>query len=332
MHMNNRLLFGFASLTMLAANLVGCSTNPTTGRSQIAYLSRDEEIKLGTEAQPQLTEEFGGKVNSPELQSYVSEIGHRLAAVTEADNPALPWEFTLLDSPVINAFALPGGKVFMSRGLADKMSNEAQLAAVLGHECGHVTARHTNERMAQQAILVGGGGILGAIGGAVVGAQDAGSQVGQTIGNVAALSYSRDQEIEADRLGMRYMKVIKYDPMAAVEVQEILKREAEAGGGRPPEILSTHPASDTRIAELKKRFEKYHMDTVNNPEYQKYPERYEQRYLSIARRLPPPKQPKASLDANGRPSTLAAMMFADPTVWCAHCREAKEASEAAKGE
>lgn len=325
--MNTRVWLGTASLALAAMNLIGCSTNPTTGRSQIAYLSRDEEIKLGTEAQPQLTEEFGGKVNSAELQAYVSEIGHRLAAETEAENPSLPWEFTLLDSPVINAFALPGGKVFMSRGLADKMTNEAQLAAVLGHECGHVTARHTNERMAQQAILVGGGSVIGAVAGAVVGAQDAGSQVGQSIGSVAALSYSRDQEIEADRLGMRYMKVIKYDPMAAVEVQEILKRESESSGGRPPEILSTHPASETRIAELKKRFEKYHMDTVNNPEYQKYPQRYEQRYLSIARRLPPSPQPKAMLDrtgGQGRSSTLAAMMFADPTVWCAHCREAKE--------
>ncbi len=321
--MNTRFTVSFVSLVYVGLHLIGCSTNATTGRSQIAFYSREEEIQLGTEAQPQLTEEFGGKVNSPELQAYVTEIGQRLAATTEADNPSLPWEFTLLDSPVINAFALPGGKVFISRGLADKMTNEAQLAAVLGHECGHVTARHSSERMSQQAILVGGGGLLGAVADVVAGTGGAGAKAGQSIGNIAALSYSRDQEIEADRLGMRYMKVLKYDPMGAVEVQEILK--AASGGNRPPEILATHPASETRIAELKKRFDKYHLDTVNNPEYGKYPERYEQRYLSIARRLPASPQPKAVLDEHGnpRPSTLAAMMFADPTVWCAHCREAK---------
>lgn len=320
--MNTRMMVAMGAVVLAAANLVGCSTNATTGRSQIAFMSRDEEIKLGTEAQPQLTEEFGGKVNSPELQSYVAEIGQRLAAVTEADNPSLPWEFTLLDSPVINAFALPGGKVFLSRGLADKMTNEAQLAAVLGHECGHVTARHSAERMSQQAILVGGGGILGSVADAVLGTSGAGAKAGQSIGNIAALSYSRDQEIEADRLGMRYMKVLGYDPMGAMEVQEILARES--GGSRPPEILSTHPASETRLAELRKRFDKYHTDTINNPAYQKYPERYEQRYLSIARRLPASPQPKARLDEHGNPrqSTLAAMMFADPTIWCAHCREA----------
>lgn len=312
------LTLGFLSLAALS----GCSTNAATGKSQLTQMSPEEEIKLGTEAAPQLTEEFGGKVNSPELQAYVTEIGTRLAAVTEDYNPTLPWEFTLLDSPVINAFALPGGKVFLSRGLADKMTNEAQLAAVLGHECGHVTARHTAQRMTQQAILVGGGSILGSVADAVLGTGGAGAKAGQTIGGIASLSYSRDQEIEADRLGMRYMKVLKYDPTGAIEVQEILQRES--GGSRPPEILSTHPASETRIAELKKRFDKYHSDTVNNPEYQKFPERYEQRYLAVARRLPPPKQPKAMLNSDGRLSTLAAMMFADPTTWCAHCREAAQ--------
>ncbi|MGE3108258.1 MAG: M48 family metalloprotease [Phycisphaerales bacterium] len=325
--MHSRTIFGCLWLMLTVAaplGLTGCTTNPTTGRSQLAVMSREEEIKLGTDAKPELTQEFGGKVNSPELQAYVTEVGSRLAAVTEDANPSLPWEFTLLDSPVINAFALPGGKVFLSRGLADKMTNEAQLAAVLGHEVGHVTARHTNDRMVQQAVLVGGGSILGSIADAVLGTGSAGSQAGQSIGNIAALSYSRDQEIEADRLGMRYMEKLKYDPMGAVEVQEILKREAESAGGRPPEILSTHPASATRIAELMKRFEKYYSHTVNNPEYQKHPDRYEQRYLSIARRLPPPPAPKSMLprDGNPRDSALASLMLADPGVWCAHCRSA----------
>ena len=101
------------ALAALVVFPVGCTTNPTTGRSQFLTMSREDEIKLGTEAAPGLTNEFGGKVSDGRLQDYVSNIGRQLAAVTEADNPTLPWEFTLLDSGVINAFALPGGKVFI---------------------------------------------------------------------------------------------------------------------------------------------------------------------------------------------------------------------------
>jgi predicted Zn-dependent protease len=310
------------------ASLAGCSTNPTTGRSQFDSLSREEEIQLGTEAQPQLTQEFGGKVNSPELQGYMTEVGRKLAAVTEADSPSLPWEFTLLNSPVINAFALPGGKVFLSRGLADKMTSEAQLAAVLGHEIGHVTAQHTDQRITQSTLLSGGGAILGAVAGAVLGGDaQTGAQAGQTVGQVVSLSYSRDQEIEADRLGMRYMKIVKYNPAAAIEVQQILL--ADSGGNRPPEILSTHPASETRIEELRKRFDKYHSDTVNNPEYGMHEAEYRRRYLDVASKLPPapaPAPPKASTGAPRSESLLAAL--GDPATWCSHCR-AKAAPELA---
>jgi len=305
--MKNRILLPLAPLTAALAlalsGMAGCSTNPTTGRLQ--YGSVADDASLGTEAAPQLTEEFGGKVPSPELQAYITEVGKALAAKTEGDAPSLPWEFTLLNSPVINAFALPGGKVFISRGLADKLTNEAQLAAVLGHECGHVTARHSNSRMIQQAILVGGGQIVGSVAGGVLGDADAGAQAGQSLGSVVTLSYSRDQEVEADRLGMRYMKELMYDPMGAIEVQEILK--AESGGSSQPEILSTHPASDTRIAELHKRFEKYHTDTVNNPAYQKFPDRYQQRYLNIAKKLPPaPTPPPTPAPAAATPAAAPA--------------------------
>ncbi|MBC7772009.1 MAG: M48 family metallopeptidase [Pyrinomonadaceae bacterium] len=304
--------------------LVSCSTNATTGRSQFAYYSREEEIDLGSKAQPELTAEFGGAVNNDALTSYIAGVGRSLAAVTEAENPSLPWEFTLLDSPVINAFALPGGKVFMSRGLADKLTNEAQLAAVLGHECGHVTARHTNDRMTQQVILVGGGSLLGNVAGSVLGQGELGAQAGQTIGGIAALSYSRKQEIEADQLGVRYMEKLKYDPAGAVEVQEILK--AASGGSSQPEILATHPASDTRINALQERIKKEYQFTVGNPAYQKFADRYQQRYLSIASKLPPPKAapapaPKAQIDHNRSQSMLASVILADPTTWCGHCRQ-----------
>jgi predicted Zn-dependent protease len=322
-------------LVAAAAALPACSTNKTTGRLQFNNMNRDEEIKLGSEAAPQLTEEFGGKVPDPALQQYVTDMGKRLADTTGVEDPSLPtlpWEFTLLNSGVINAFALPGGKVFISRALAEQMTDEAQMAAVLGHEIGHVTAEHADERMGQQLGLVLGGTILGAVVGGVAGGdtQSAGigAAAGGTVGGVAALSYSRGQEVEADRLGMRYMERIKYDPSAALDVQDILRREAEKGGGRPPEILSTHPSSDTRIKELRKRLDKYYQHTVNNPEYVRNAERYQSQFLSRLTQLPPP--PKGSaMGEQDRPRLLAASFFADPANWCGHCAAARGRAEAA---
>lgn len=318
---------GLIGAAVVSATLAGCTTNATTGRSQLLTMSRDEEIKLGAEAAPGLTTEFGGKVPDEQLQAYVSNIGHRLASVTEADNPSLPWEFTLLNSPVINAFALPGGKVFVSRGLAVELTNEAQMAAVVGHEIGHVTAKHTNERFAQAAGLSIGGAILGAvIGGAATGDANGagiGAGAGAAVGGVAGLAFSRDQEIEADRLGMRYMERLGYDPVGAIEVQQILAREASKGGGAPLEIFSTHPSGETRIRELEKRYAKYYQHTVNNPKYQKYGQRFQNQFLSRLKKLPPP--PKAALGSEpaGSPGKAAAAAFGglgDPAVWCAHCR------------
>lgn len=311
----------------LIAPLAGCTTNPTTGRSQLLAMSREEEIKLGKEAAPELTQEFGGRVQDQALQNYVANIGRQLAAVTEADNPSLPWEFTLLDSPVINAFALPGGKVFISRGLAEEMNNEAQLAAVLGHEIGHVTARHSNERYAQALGTSIGGTVIGAIIGAAVTGDSGGAAVGAgagaTVGGIAGLSFSRDQEIEADRLGARYMERLNYDPSAAIEVQQILQR-ASAGQSRPPEILSTHPASQTRIDELQKRMDKYYAHTRNNPQYQKFEERFEREFLTPLKRLPPAKQAMGAGSTRGMLASAAFGNLGHPALWCAHCRDAAQ--------
>ncbi len=333
--MNARLPL-IALLAALMA-LPACTTNKTTGRLQFNSLSREEEIKLGTEAAPQLTAEFGGKVPDEALQQYVTDLGRRLAETTGVDDPtlpSLPWEFTLLNSDVINAFALPGGKVFISRALAEQMTDEAQMAAVLGHEIGHVTAEHADERMGQQYGLVLGGTILGAVLGGVAGrdteSAGIGAAAGATVGSIAALSYSRNQEIEADRLGMRYMERIKYDPSAALDVQEILKRESEKSGARQPEILSTHPASDTRIRDLRKRLDKYYQHTFNNPEYVRNAERYQQQFLSRLRTLPPPQRTTLNTDGRPRTSLLAASFFADPTTWCGHCAAASREADAAE--
>jgi predicted Zn-dependent protease len=320
-------LVASAVLVIVLVCLPGCETNAATGRSQLLSMSPQEEIKLGTEAQPELTQEFGGATPSPELQSYVTDIGRRLSQVTEADNPRLPWEFTLLDSKVINAFALPGGKVFFSRGLAEEMTNEAQMAAVLGHECGHVTARHTNERFSQQIITTVGGAVIGGlIGGAASGKGEGaavGAAAGASVGGIVALSYSRDQEIEADRLGMRYMERLRYDPVGAIEVQQILKKH---GGGGSFDILATHPSSDTRISELNKRYQKYYQHTAGNKDYSKFEDRFKAQFLDKIKKLPPPKHTAMTTDQLERlaanPRLSAFVDLSDPTTWCAHCRAA----------
>src|SRR5262249_8834355 len=140
-------------LASLAA-LTGCTKNVATGKRIFTLgMSRDQEIALGSQAAPQFTQEFGGKVPSPALQQYVSNIGQKMAKETEAQNPTLPWEFTLLNMTVVNAFALPGGKVFFTRGLAEKLTTEAQMAGVMGHEIGHVTAQHGSQRIASQTAM-----------------------------------------------------------------------------------------------------------------------------------------------------------------------------------
>lgn len=236
-------------LFVLLLPLAGCSTNQATGRSQFLPLSWSEEVQLGAEAAPQFIEQSGGELPDQAIVQYVRDLGGRLAAQSEM--PEIDWAFYVLDSQVINAFALPGGKVFISRGLIEKMDNEAQLAGVIGHEIGHVTARHGNERMGK-AMIAQGLIIAAGIGGAVSDEQwlqvlGVGTAVG---GQLFLLKYSRSNELEADTLGVRYMAHLGYNPVGQIQVMEIL-REA-ASGSAPPEWLSTHPTSDTRIANLEK--------------------------------------------------------------------------------
>jgi len=284
------------ALGLLMAAAAGCQTNAATGQKFFTTLSPAQEAAIGAEAAPGLTEQFGGKVASAPLQQYVTNIGLRLAKETESYFPTLEWEFTLLDSPVINAFALPGGKVFISRGLAEKLTSEAQMAGVLGHEVGHVSAQHTARRIGQATLF--NVGIAAA--GIAVGLSDSDSdvrKVGQFAvpalavgGNLVILKFGRDEEAQADYLGMRYMSKLGYDPKAQLEVMEILKAASGAGGGSP-EWMSTHPLPQTRIDRIRALLNEDEFKlTQNNPNYQMYPERYQREFLSVLKTLPPPKQ------------------------------------------
>ncbi|NOG54653.1 MAG: M48 family metalloprotease [Planctomycetes bacterium] len=302
---------------VLAVTQTGCTTNPATGRSQLNFLKPDQEIALGAEAMPQLVEEYGGVVPDAQLRSYVEQVGMEMMQYTEGDSPDLPWEFTLLDSEVINAFALPGGKVFMSEGLMTMMSNEAQLAGVLGHEIGHVTARHINDRMAQAA----GVSILGAIATQVTKDSDYSQLTGVLVGvggQGYLLKFSRDQELESDRLGMRYMSRAGYDPAGQLQVMQILNEAAQASSSLPPEFLSTHPHPESRIEQVEKLLKTKYASTQNSPEYQMFEERFQR----IAR---------PRLDAldrrrdSGQVGSLRAIQdvnafLAASELWCGTCR------------
>jgi predicted Zn-dependent protease len=282
------------SLAAIGAStlLGGCVVNEATGESRLslAYMSREQQIALGAEAQPALTEEYGGKTPSAPVQAYVTEIGAKLAKHTEADNPSLPWEFTLLDSPVINAFALPGGKVFMSRGLAEKMTNEAQLAGVLGHEIGHVTAEHADKRITNQIIFAG---VL--IGASVAAGQSDDDLVSIGVpllvgagGTGFLLKFGRGEEYESDELGMRYMSKAGYTPDGQARVMQVLANASD--GPRQWEMLSTHPFPENRVKRAREIIRKEYPETIDNPSYGFYQDEYQRRMLEPLRKLPPAKQ------------------------------------------
>ncbi len=242
-------------LPLLCAALFGvaaCSTNPATGRSSFtALMGPEDEKRLGAEEHPKLVKQFGGEYSDRDLDAYVSKVGLALAAETEM--PDLDYSFTVLDDDLINAFALPGGYVHVTRGLMALASNEAELAGVLAHELGHVTARHSAERYSQSVVAGVGAAILGAAG-SVVGVPG----VGQVAGYGAQAyvqTYSRDQEFEADRLGIRYMTRAGYDPEAMASFFKKMDaytqlQAAMAGDPRAAErfsVMASHPRTGDRV-------------------------------------------------------------------------------------
>jgi predicted Zn-dependent protease len=283
-----------ALLTAFTAAPSGCTTNPATGRTFLAVLSRDQEAQLGAEAAPELRDQFGGAVRHTGLQEYVTQVGMSMVPHTEGYFQDIEWEFTLLDSAVINAFALPGGKVFITRGLVERMDNEAQLAGVLGHEIGHVTAQHTSQRISQTLGLN-----LGlAVGALLVGTADSGSdirRIGEVAlpalaigGNLVLLSFNRNEESEADYLGMRYMARAGYNPRGQKQVMEIL-REAAGAAPSTPQWMLTHPLPETRIADIERRLQSDEFAPAAQS-LSMHEERFQREFLPTLAQLPPAAQ------------------------------------------
>lgn len=272
--------------------ITGCAINPETGQNQWIVLSEAREIKLGEQASPKFIESYGGQVPSPELSEYVRKIGVKLAR--KSKRPLLPWKFYVVDSAVINAFALPGGKVFLSRGLLAKLDNEAQLAGIIGHEIGHVTAKHVNDQMAGRLALRG---ILAGLGTATRNSNDqwlqvlgTGTRVG---GTVFLLHYTRQQEYEADVLGVRYMAELGYNPMGQVQVMQILKAE-RASAQVGPQLLATHPLPQQRISRLRQHIGQRYTDHKSNDFYRFDRDHFHANVKQRLAELPPPKHQEKS--------------------------------------
>ncbi len=233
-----------AALVALAlggtAALTGCAVNPATGGRQFTLFSEAQEIEMGRGYDPQIVAEMGLYPDDA-LQRYIQELGGRLAA--QSERPNLPWTFRVLDDPLVNAFALPGGYIYVTRGILAHIGSEAELAGILGHEIGHVTARHSVGRMSTQQLAQLGLALGVALRPELEGAA---SLAGAGMG-VLFLKYGRDDERQADDLGVRYMLRGNYDPREMPAVFDMLERVTQdAGGGGTPEWLSTHPNPGNR--------------------------------------------------------------------------------------
>ncbi len=244
----------FAGL-VAAGLLAACAQNPVTGRSDFVLMDESRELAIGREAHNEILKEYG-RYEDPGLQSYVQQVGQRLAV--RSHRADLVYRFTVLDSEEVNAFALPGGYIYITRGMLAMLNSEAELAAVLGHEIGHVTARHSvRQYTAQQAAGLGytiGAILLPELRGAA--AQNAYS----LFGGALIRGYGREHELEADGLGAEYLARAGYDPNAILQVIRVLKAqetfevERARKEGREPNVyhglFSTHPDSDTRLQQV----------------------------------------------------------------------------------
>jgi predicted Zn-dependent protease len=267
--MHRALLIPF--IIAAALGLSQCTTNPATGESQFtAFMSPEKERQVGAAEHPNILAEYGGAYDDPEITAYVNEIGQRLAA--HAELPAEQFTFTVLNDPLVNAFALPGGYVYITRGLMAYANSEAELAGVIGHEIGHVTARHTAERYSRANAAGIGSQILGVL----LGSSEV-AQLAQQGSQLYLLKFSRGQELEADRLGIRYISRIGLDPFAQADFLDTLRRhsdlQAKMAGQEPSgsSFLQTHPNSAKRVTEAIEEAEGGQAQPYQLP---RYPERY----------------------------------------------------------
>ena len=226
----------------ILAGLVACScaVNPVTGKRELSLLSESQEASLGQEADPQIVAEYG-LYDDPKVQAYVNEVGQKMARLSH--RPNLEFTFRVLDSPILNAFALPGGYIYITRGILAHMNNEAELAMVMGHEIGHVTARHGASQQTRAQVATIGLGVGSVLSETV-------AKYGQTAQQATALlfmKFGRDDERQSDQLGVEYSMKAGYDATAGCKFFEVLDRQSAESGQSMPSWMSTHPAPAERV-------------------------------------------------------------------------------------
>ncbi len=247
-----------AILVVISLGTYMCSSqkNPVTGEDQKVSLTPDQEIALGLQAAPTMVAQFGGEEPNPQAQALMDQIGQELVQDAGLQESPWQWEFTVLnDDETINAFALPGGQVFITSALLRLLESEAELAGIIGHEIGHVVGRHGAEQMAKAQLT------QGLTGAAVLAAYDpedpssAGSaQFIALIGQLVNMKFGRDDELESDSFGVEYMVDAGYDPCALITVMDKLAQANE--GNQPPEFFSTHPNPDNRIEQIREEIQR----------------------------------------------------------------------------
>jgi predicted Zn-dependent protease len=273
------------ALSLGLASSCGTPTvNPVTGKTERTVMDEKAEIAESAKGHEQVLKEYG-ELKNPQIQAYVNALGQKLAKSSERAN--LNWKFTVLDSPEVNAFALPGGYIYVTRGIMAYMSSEADLAGVLGHEIGHVTARHGAQRATRQqtaGIGVMAATVLGVLleSQGVRGATQAANQVSQGVAGGYVARYSRDQESQADRLGAEYLQRVNYDPRNMIDVIGVLRNQekfaidkAKAEGKQAKEggdYLASHPANEQRLTDITQ---------VANQYKGNYTDEGKQRYLTV---------------------------------------------------
>jgi predicted Zn-dependent protease len=236
-------LFGALSYFMSS------SENPITGEKQRVSLTAEQEVAMGRQLAPQMAAQFGGVSKNPAAER-VSRVGTAIVSRSSASRTPYKYSFYLLADPkTVNAFALPGGQIFITEALLRLLESEDELAGVLGHEVGHVLARHSAEHLAKQQLTQS---IIGAV--AIGSGSYETAQLAQLAGSLVNMKHGRDDELESDSLGLRLMREAGYDPRAMISVMQ--KLEKASGGSRQPEFASTHPNPGNRIARIKEQLEK----------------------------------------------------------------------------
>lgn len=252
MRLNLRVIIG---LIMAAVTLFGyyfnTSKNEVTGETQHVNMSADQEIALGLQAAPQMAAEYGGLSADARASAEVEQVGQRIVASSPASKTPYRFQFHLLaDDQTINAFALPGGQVFITQGILKNLTSEAQLAGVLAHEIGHVVARHSAQQVAKSNLTQGlaGAASIASYDPNSPGSSIAKAAIAAAIAKVVNLRFGREDELQADQLAVRFTPQAGYDPRAMIQVMQMLQQQA--GRSSQPEFMSTHPDPGNRIQHL----------------------------------------------------------------------------------